>query len=188
MATSVYGIAKSVDQASEIVDKLKGVSFSDSDISVLMADKSGTHDFAVKNSTKAPEGAVAGAGLGGMVGAAAGLLAGIGLLTIPGVGPFIAAGPIMSALTGAGIGAAVGGLTGALVGLGIPEYEARRYEGKILGGGVLISVLAVDGEEVRLIEKIFDEYGVEDVHSALEAAADVKATNSRNTSVTGKRP
>jgi len=173
MATSVFGIARSSDQAATAVSRLKSSGFSDNDISVLMADKSGTRDFAHEQNTKAPEGASAGAGVGGVMGGALGLLAGIGLLAIPGVGPFIAVGPIMGALSGAAIGGAVGGLTGALIGLGIPEYEAKRYEGKIMGGNVLISVHAADSDAASRAQKILNEAGVEDVHSASEASPEI---------------
>lgn len=174
MATSVFGIAKSSELAARVVGRLKAVGFTDSDISVLLADKSGTRDFAHEQNTKAPEGASTGAGVGGLMGGTLGLLAGIGALAIPGVGPLIAAGPIMAALSGAAVGAAVGGLTGALVGMGIPEYEAKRYEGKIMGGNVLISVHAADGASARKAENILEESGVEDVHTASEATPDIK--------------
>src|ERR1700732_4230208 len=127
---SVFCLARDEAQAVRIVDDLKAAGFSHNDISVLLPDKAGTKDFAHEQHTKAPEGAATGAGTGGVLGGALGWLVGIGALAIPGVGPFIAAGPIMAALAGAGVGAAVGGLTGALVGMGIPEYEAKRYEGK----------------------------------------------------------
>src|SRR6476620_9846248 len=128
---SVFCIATSREQAEQIVDLLKFENFSNNDISVLFPDKGTTHDFAHEKNTKAPEGAVAGAGTGGVVGGALGWIAGIGALAIPGVGPFIAAGPIIAALSGAAVGAAVGGIAGGLIGLGIPEMEAKRYEGKV---------------------------------------------------------
>jgi hypothetical protein len=174
MATSVFGIAKSSEQAATVVGRLKYAGFRDNDISVLLADKSGTRDFAHEQNTKAPEGATTGAGIGGALGGALGLMAGLGALAIPGVGPLIAVGPIMGALSGAAVGAAVGGLGGALVGLGIPEYEAKRYEGKILGGNVLISVHAADSTSARNAQKILEENGIEDVHSASEASPDIK--------------
>ena len=141
MATSVFGIAASTPMAEDIVARLISAGFSNSDISVLFPDKGSTRDFAHEKNTKAPEGAATGATAGGVIGGTLGLLAGIGMLAIPGVGPFIAAGPIMAALSGLGIGAAVGGLAGALVGMGIPEIEASRYEGKIKDGNILISAL-----------------------------------------------
>src|SRR6187401_298379 len=140
MARAIFCIATSEAQAESIVNQLKDASFSYNDISVLFPDKAGTRHFAHEQHTKAPEGAAAGAGTGGIVGGALGWLAGIGALAIPGVGPLIAAGPIMAALSGAAVGAALGGLTGGLIGMGIPEYEAKRYEGKLKGGNVLIAV------------------------------------------------
>ena len=140
MAKAVFGIAKNESQAIEIANQLKAAGFSANDISVLLPDKTGTKDFAHEQHTKAPEGASTGAATGGIVGGALGWLVGIGALAIPGLGPFIAAGPIMAALAGAAGGAAAGGLAGALIGLGIPEYEAKRYEGKIKDGNILMSV------------------------------------------------
>src|ERR1019366_3674046 len=128
---SVFCIATSRGQADQIVDHLKSASFSNNDISVLFPDKGTTHDFAHEKHTKAPEGTATGAGTGGVVGGALGWIVGIGALAIPGVGPFIAAGPIMAALSGAAIGAVAGGIAGGLIGLGIPELEAKRYEGKV---------------------------------------------------------
>src|SRR5688572_11489129 len=145
--SSVICIASSEPQAITIVDRLKAAGFSNNDISVLFPDKTGTKDFAHEQHTKAPEGAATGSITGGVLGGALGWLAGIGALAIPGVGPFIAAGPIMAALGGAAVGGTVGGITGALIGLGIPEYEAKRYEGKIREGGILISVHADDSDE-----------------------------------------
>src|SRR5580765_6596977 len=136
MSKAVFCIARTEVQAEAIVNQLKGVGFSNNDISVLFPDKRGTRDFAHEQHTKAPEGAATGAGTGGLLGGALGWLAGIGALAIPGVGPFIAAGPIMAALSGAALGAAVGGIGGALVGMGLPEYEAKRYEGKIQAGNI----------------------------------------------------
>src|ERR1700753_1440714 len=128
MNQSVIGIVKSRLEAERIVSVVKSAGYSDNDISVLLPDQEGTKDFAHDNSTKAPEGAVTGASAGGVVGGALGLAAGLGALAIPGVGPLIAAGPIMAALSGVAVGATVGGLGGALVGMGIPEYEAKMYE------------------------------------------------------------
>src|SRR5207342_3889345 len=146
---SVFCITTSRNQADQIVERLKTANFSNNDISVLFPDKGTTRDFAHEKNTKAPEGAAAGAGTGGVVGGALGWIVGIGALAIPGVGPFIAAGPIMAALSGAAIGATVGGITGALIGLGIPEYEAKRYEGKIRAGNILVSVHSEDAEETK---------------------------------------
>lgn len=169
MGKAVFCTA-TVAQAYDIVDRLKAANFTNNDISVLLPDTKGTRDFAHQNSTKAPEGAAAGAGTGLAVGGALGWLAGIGALAIPGLGPFIAAGPIMAALSGAAVGTAVGGLTGALVGMGIPEYEAKQYEGKLKAGSALISVHADDSKEVDRVENIFKAVGAQDISSAGEAA------------------
>jgi hypothetical protein len=163
MAKSVFCLVDSEPQAEAIVDKLKAANFSHNDISVLFPDKSGTRDFAHEQNTKAPEGAATGAGTGGAVGGVLGWLVGIGSLAIPGVGPFIAAGPIMAALAGVGVGAAVGGLTGALVGMGIPELEAKQYEGKIKGGNILISVHSENGDETKRAKEIFERSGAHDI-------------------------
>ena len=167
---AVFGIATSVPQAERIANQLRAAGFSGDDISVLLPDKTGTRDFAHEQHTKAPEGAAAGASTGGVLGGGLGWLVGIGALAIPGVGPFIAAGPIMAALAGAAVGAAAGGLTGALVGLGIPEYEAKQYEGKILKGNMLISVHTEDGDEVDRAKEIFKREGAQDISYTGEAA------------------
>src|SRR6266576_491313 len=156
MAKAVFGIARSEAQAITIVERLRAAGFSNDDISVLCPDKAGTRDFAHEQHTKAPEGAATGAGTGGVLGGALGWLVGIGSLAIPGVGPFIAAGPIMAALAGAGVGAAVGGLSGALVSLGIPTYEAKQYEGKIKQGNILLAVHSEDSDEVKRAKEIFE--------------------------------
>lgn len=166
---SVICIATSEKQAVDIVWRLKNAGFSGNDISALFPDKSGTRDFAHEQHTKAPEGAAAGAGTGGILGGALGWLAGVGALAIPGVGPFIAAGPIAAALSGAAIGATVGGLTGALIGMGVPEYEAKRYEGKVKDGNVLISVHSENRESTDRAKSIFEEEGARDIHVAGEA-------------------
>jgi hypothetical protein len=144
---AVVGLAKSEEQAARIVDGLRSAGFSSNDVSVLLPDKEGTRDFAYEHNTKAPEGAATGAATGGVLGGALGWLAGIGALAIPGLGPFVAAGPIMAALSGAAAGATVGGLTGALVGMGIPELEAKQYENKVKSGSILISVHTDDREQ-----------------------------------------
>jgi hypothetical protein len=166
---SVLCIASSENQASMIVDRLNNDGFSNNDISVLFPDKAGTRDFAVEKGTKAPEGAAAGAGTGAALGGALGWLAGIGALAIPGVGPFVAAGPIAAALSGAAVGGAVGGIAGALIGMGIPEYEAKRYEGKIREGNILISVHTDDHEETKLAKHIFKDAGASDISTTGEA-------------------
>jgi hypothetical protein len=163
MSTSVFCIASSQTIANDIVARLQASNFAGSDISVLFPDKSGTREFAHEKNTKAPEGATVGASAGGVVGGALGLLAGVGLLAIPGVGPFIAAGPIMAGLSGIAVGAAVGGITGALIGMGIPEIEAKRYESKIKDGNILISVHAENPDEVSAAKAIFERSGATDI-------------------------
>jgi hypothetical protein len=174
MAKAVFCIAQTIAQAEDIVDRLKMAAFSNNDISVLVADKTGTKDFAVSNQTKAPEGAAVGAGTGVIVGGGLGWLAGIGALAIPGLGPFIAAGPIMAALSGAAVGGTVGGIAGILVGLGIPEYEAKRYEGKIKGGSALISVHSENSDETARAKQIFEAAGASEISTSTEATADVR--------------
>jgi hypothetical protein len=169
MAQAVFCLARTEAQAITIVDRLKATGFSANDISVLFPDKTGTKDFAHEHHTKAPEGAAAGAGTGGILGGALGWLVGIGALAIPGLGPFIAAGPIMAALSGAAAGAALGGIAGALIGLGIPEYEAKRYEGKVKEGHILISVHTENRTERTRAREIFEQLGAEDVADTSEA-------------------
>ncbi|MDO9269185.1 MAG: hypothetical protein Q7T96_08750 [Methylobacter sp.] len=168
MTKAVFGIAQSIDQAEAIVNELKTAGFSNNDVSVLFPDKSTTRDFAHEKHTKAPEGAAIGGTVGLGTGAVLGWLAGIGSLAIPGVGPFIAAGPIMGALSGAAVGAATGSLTGALIGVGIPEYEAKRYEEKIRGGNALISVHTESSEERDRAKEIFERAHAEDISSTEE--------------------
>jgi len=168
MSTAVFCIATSESQAIRIVDDLKASGFSNNDISVLFPDRNTSRDFAHEQHTKAPEGAATGAGAGGLLGGALGWLAGIGLLAIPGVGPFIAAGPVMAALSGAAIGAAAGGLTGALVGMGIPELEAKQYEGKLRKGNILISVHSEEGDTTKLAKDIFNRNHAIDICSTGE--------------------
>jgi hypothetical protein len=169
MAKAVYCLIESRDEAEDIVEELKVAGFANDQISVLLPDKQGTRDFAHEQHTKAPEGAATGGAAGGVIGGVLGWLAGVGALTIPGVGPLIAAGPIMSALAGLGAGAAVGGISGALVGMGIPEFEAKRYEGKIKGGNILISVHSDDAEQRETAKDIFEDAGAEDVTTTGEA-------------------
>lgn len=168
---SVFCIASSRGQADRIVDRLKASNFSNNDISVLFPDKGTSKDFAHEKNTKAPEGAVTGAGAGGVVGGALGWIVGIGALAIPGVGPFIAAGPIMAALSGAAIGAAAGGIAGGLIGLGIPELEAKRYEGKIKEGNILLSVHTENSDEIKRAKEIFTNTGAHDICTTGEASA-----------------
>jgi len=169
MATSVF-CTSTVPQAETIVHNLQTAGFSANDISVLMADKGHSRDFALEHNTKAPEGATAGASTGLAVGGVLGWLAGIGTLAIPGVGPLIAAGPIMAALGGAAVGGTVGGITGALIGLGIPEFEAKKYEGKVKSGSCLISVHSDDSNETKRAKEIFERAGAQDVSTASEAS------------------
>ncbi len=170
MSKAVFCIVPGYAQTLAIIDALKEAGFSNDDISVLMPDKTGTRDFAHEHRTKAPEGAAVGAGTGGVLGGALGWLVGIGSLAIPGMGPFIAAGPLMAALSGAAVGAAVGGLTGTLVGMGMPEFEAKRYEGKIRGGNVLISVHSGNADDARRAKEILEKAGAEDIATSGEAA------------------
>ena len=169
MKRSVYCIAKSVEQAEAIIDALRIGGFSNNDISVLFPDKQGSKDFAHEHNTKAPEGATAGGVAGMGLGAVLGWVAGIGAIAIPGVGPFIAAGPIVAALSGAAIGGAAGGILGALVGMGVPEFEAKRYEEKIRSGNILISVHTEDSTERGRAKDIFKEAGADDIASGAEA-------------------
>ena len=168
MATSAFCIATTNDQANRIVQNLRMAGFSGNDISILFPDKTSTLNFAHEKHTKAPEGAVTGAGSGVAVGAVLGWLAGIGSLAIPGLGPFIAAGPIMAALGGAAIAGTVGGVTGALIGMGMPEFEARRYEGRIRSGNFLISVHSADSTRNAQAKKIFRDNGAEDIAASGE--------------------
>jgi hypothetical protein len=184
MKRSALCLVDTEDQADAIVGKLRAAGFTDNDISVLFPDKGSTRDFAHKKETKMPEGATVGASTGGVVGGTIGLLAGVGALAIPGLGPFIAAGPIMAALSGGAIGAGVGGLTGALVGLGIPEYEAKRYEGKVKEGGILISVHSESNDETNRARDIFKAEGAHDISSTGEAHSDVKAQGDSRTAGT----
>jgi hypothetical protein len=168
--TAVFGIYPSVAGAERAVDDLVNADFSKADVSVLMSDNQGSKDFSHEKQTKAPEGTTTGVAAGGAIGGTLGLLAGIGALAIPGVGPFIAAGPIMGALAGLGVGGAVGGLVGALVGMGIPEYEAKRYEGRLKEGGVLLSVHCDTSEKVTRAKDLLKRTGATDIASAGEEA------------------
>ena len=168
--TAVFGIFKSRAQAESCVDALINAKFRPGDISVLAPEQHTTKELATEKNTKAPEGAATGATTGGVIGGTLGLLAGIGALAIPGLGPFIAAGPIMGALGGLGVGAAAGGLVGALVGLGIPEYEAKRYEGRVKDGGILVSVHCDDSDWVGRAKEVLKQNGGDDISSAGEKA------------------
>jgi len=170
--TAVFGIYQTRSHVENAVDTLLENQFRNEDISVLMPENNGTKDFAAEKNTKAPEGATAGAGTGAVLGGTLGLLAGIGALAIPGLGPFIAAGPIMGALAGAGTGGVVGGAIGALVGMGIPEYEAKRYEGMVREGKILLSVHCDNSDWVKRAKEILERTGGKDIASAGEASAD----------------
>jgi hypothetical protein len=166
---ALFGLAKSEDQAASIVDQLKVAGFSDNDISVLFPDKAGTRHFAHEQHTRASEGAAVGGGSGIVLGAAFGWLVGIGTLAIPGLGPLVAAGPIIAALAGAGGGAVVGGVTGSVIGLEMPEFEALQYDDKMNGGNILISVHTEDGTERERAKGIFKNAGAV---TAAEAVVD----------------
>jgi Protein of unknown function (DUF3341) len=170
--TAVFGIYPDYVTVDNAVNELQAGGFRNTDISVLFPENEGTKDFAIKKGTKAPEGTAAGATTGAVIGGGLGWLAGIGALTIPGIGPFIAAGPIVAALAGVGVGGALGGITGALIGMGIPEYEAKRYEGRIKNGGILLSVHSDNSEWTKRAKKILEQTGAEDIASTGEAAAD----------------
>jgi len=186
--TAVFGIFQTRANAERAVDELNRAGFSTQDVSVLMSDKGSSHEFAAEKNTKAPEAAATGAGVGGGLGGAVGLMAGLGALAIPGVGPLIAAGPIMGALAGLGVGGALGGLVGGLVGMGIPEYEAKRYEGKVKDGGVLLSVHCDSSDEVSRAKDVLKAAGAEDVSSAGEKSVSTHGvdTNDRNDNYSGR--
>jgi len=167
--TAAFGIFNSRESANLCVSSLINAGFRNQDISILAADRDTTRELATEKNTKAPEGATTGATTGGVIGGTIGLLAGIGAIAIPGVGPFIAAGPIMGALSGVGAGAVTGGIIGALVGLGIPEYEAKRYEGRVRDGGILVSVHCDSSDWVSKAKDILERCGASDISSAGEA-------------------
>jgi hypothetical protein len=183
----VLGIYKTQIEVERCVDALKMDGFSTSDISVLMPDPAGSQNFAHRKETKAPEGATTGASTGAVIGGTLGLLAGVGALAIPGFGPFIAAGPIMAALAGAGVGGTIGGIGGALIGLGIPEYEAKRYEGSIKNGGILISVHAENSDEVTKAKSCLERHGAKDISSTGEIKGDWSPTTDRTDETTFSR-
>ena len=174
--TAVFGIYTTTNQAEAAVNQLMSQGFSGDDISVLMEDSNSSRQFAHEKNTKVPEGTTTGATAGGVIGGTLGLLAGLGALAIPGVGPLIAAGPIMGTLAGIGAGGTVGGLIGALVGVGIPEYEAKRYEGRVKTGGVLLSVHSDDDHWTRRAKQILEDTGAVDISSTSEAKADYAAS------------
>ena len=175
--TGVFGIYPTQNSADEAVDTLRAKGFRSTDISVLFPQNFGSKEFGHEKGTKSAEGAVAGGGTGAVIGGALGWLAGIGMLAIPGVGPFIAAGPIVAALAGMGAGGAIGGVTGALIGLGIPEYQAKRYEGRMRKGGILLSVHADDDTWVSRGKQILEQTGAEDISSTGETKGDFGNTD-----------
>jgi len=172
--TAVFGIYSTRHGAEQAANSLVSAGFGMGDISVLLPENLGDRELTTEKATKAPEGATTGAGTGAVLGGALGLLAGIGALAIPGVGPLIAAGPIMATLAGMGVGGTVGGLTGALVGLGIPEYEAKRYEGFVQKGGILLSVHCSTSEEITRAKNVLKTTGGEDISSTGESTVDSK--------------
>ncbi|WP_395739007.1 hypothetical protein [Prosthecobacter sp.] len=174
MSKSVFCIATSEAQANRIVERLLASGFSNSDISVLLPDATGKGEFGHVKSTKASEGVATGATTGGIAGGAIGLLLGIGALAIPGLGAFIAAGPVMAALSGAAVGAATGGVVGGLIGLGIPEIEAKRYETRLREGNFLLSAHTETSEQISRAKDIFEAENAEDISVVNEASAPTK--------------
>jgi len=170
--TAVFGIYASRSAAEDAIDELRRGGFRVEDISVLLPENLGSKDIGTRKATKAPEGTAAGAGSGAVIGGTLGLLAGIGTIAIPGIGPLLAAGPIVAALAGVGAGGAVGGLAGALIGAGFPEYEAKRYEGRVSRGGILLSVHCDNSDWVKKAKEIVTRTGAEDISSTGESSAD----------------
>ncbi len=179
--TAVFGLYSNYSSVESAVDALQAAGFRNTDISVLFPENVGTadpsKDFAVRKGTKAPEGTATGATTGAVVGGGLGWLAGIGALAIPGLGPFIAAGPIMAALAGVGVGGAIGGIAGALIGMGIPEYEAKRYEGRIKEGGILLSVHSDSSDWTKRAKQILEQTGAQDISSTGESKGDFSNTD-----------
>jgi hypothetical protein len=175
--TSAFGIYTDRENVESAVDVLRNSGFRNTDISVLLPENVGNKDLGIERQTKAPEGALAGAGSGAVIGGALGWLVGTGVLAIPGVGPFMAAGPIMGLLGGIGVGGTVGGLAGALIGLGIPEYEAKRFEGRIRKGGILLSVHCDNSDWTKRAKQVLERTGAEDISSSSEASADFAETD-----------
>jgi hypothetical protein len=170
--TAVFGLYATRGQVEQAVDELRAAGFRNTDISALFPENVGTKDFAIEKDTKAPEGTTAGVVTGGVIGGTLGWLVGIGMLAIPGVGPLLAAGPIVAALTGLGVGGAVGGIAGALIGMGIPEYEAKRYEGRVRGGSILLSVHTDSHDWTKRAKLILERTGAEDIASTSEEKGD----------------
>ena len=186
MKRSTLCLVDSQEQARAIVEKLIAAGFSQDDISVLFSDKGSTREFAHEKQTKLPEGATIGAGTGGAIGGIVGLMAGLGSLAIPGLGPFIAAGPVMAALSGGAVGAGIGGIAGALIGLGVPEYEAKRYEGAVKQGGILVSVHTENSDRVREAKRIFNGAGAHDISATHEARADARPSEDERDLASGE--
>lgn len=178
--TAAFGIYPTAAHAERAVDALLHAGFSNEDISVLLPDTQSSKEFAHEKNTKAPEGTATGVTAGGVIGGTLGLLAGIGALAIPGIGPLIAAGPIMGALAGLGVGGTVGGVIGALVGMGIPEYEAKRYEGRVKNGGVLLSAHCDTSDEISRAKEILKQTGAEDISSSGEKSVSSHGVDSRD--------
>jgi hypothetical protein len=176
---AVFGIYASTAQAESAVNALIPAGFASEDVSVLMPDQQSTREFAHHKDTKAPEGATAGVTTGGVIGGTLGVLVGLGSLAIPGLGPLLAAGPIVAGLAGLGAGGAVGGLIGALVGMGIPEYEAKRYEGRVRDGGVLLSVHCETAGEVLRAKEVLKSTGATDIAASGESAAAATPNSTR---------
>lgn len=168
---AVFGIYSTQAGVENTVGMLRDEMFSSTDVAVLLPESASNRDLGTVKASKAPEGAAAGAGSGAVVGGVLGWLVGIGSLAIPGMGPFIAAGPIVAALAGVGVGGTVGGLAGALVGMGIPEYEAKRYEGRITKGGILLSVHCDTSEEIERAKRVLERTGAEDIAYTMESSA-----------------
>jgi hypothetical protein len=178
MSKSVLCIVPDILRVQNVLNDLRQAGFSTEEVSVLLPDRSGTRDFALEHGTKAPEGAATGAGAGGAIGATFGWLAGIGALAIPGIGPFLAAGPILAALSGAAVGAAVGGVAGGLIGMGVPEFEAKQYEGHLKDGNVLISVHVDDAEQIKRAKEIFERHQAQGISVTREANVPDEKTRS----------
>jgi hypothetical protein len=167
----VFGIYPARDEVQSAVSSLRDAGFLNSDISVLLPENLGSKELATEKSTKAPEAAAVGAGSGAAVGGALGWFVGIGALAIPGIGPVIAAGPLVAMLAGIGVGGALGGFTGALVGVGIPEYEARRYESRLLKGDILLAVHCKNPEQIHRAQTILRASHAEDISSIDSSSA-----------------
>jgi hypothetical protein len=174
---AVFAIYSTRAGAEHGAEMLLSSGFSSSDISVLFPENLGSKEIGTEKSTKAPEGTAVGAGSGAVIGGTLGLLASIGALAIPGIGPLIAAGPIVAALAGMGVGGAVGGFTGALIGMGIPEFEAKRYEGRLQRGGILLSVHCETSEEIKRAKSVLEATRAEDVSSTSESSSNVDKTD-----------